>query len=171
MRRLLTAIASAGALIAEPVAAVDYVQCEAMRRRHLELESAYFRAISIKRDSVCGTALDAIELDRTAKWRQENPRWKEKAEANSTNLSPESSINFPLPPTPTLPPTPQRSTYLPKTFAEYEKCARKYPRLTGLRFGGPAYYSYSKSYHLPSYIADLENRHNMVLRDINKRCP
>lgn len=170
MHRLLTAIAAAGAFIAQPVAAVDYVQCEAMRRRHLELERAYFRAISVKKESVCGTALDAIELDRTAKWRLENPGWKEKAEEKSIKIRPESSSNFQLAPPLSLDFAPQRSTHLPKTVAEYEKCAKKYPKMTGIRFGGPTYYSYSKNYRLPSYIADIENRHNMVLRDINKRC-
>jgi hypothetical protein len=159
MHRLLAALAAV--LLASPVMAVDYLQCEAMRRRHSELQSAYLQAIRRESERVCGRIEDAMELDRIAKWRQENPQWKEKKEvvSGSPGLIP------PLP-APSL----ARSSYLPRTVAEYAMCAKNYPPLIVFR-SGPVYYSYSKSYRLPSYIIDLENRHNRVLRDIKQGCP
>ena len=161
MRRLLAALAVVQ--LAGPAIAVDYLQCEAMRRRHSELQSAYLQAISREVERACGRIEDAMELDRIAKWKRENPQWKEKKEVISGSPGQ-------LPPPPLRPPGFEQSSYLSRTVAEYDKCAKKYPPPIVFR-SGPAYYSYSKSYRLPPYIIDLENRHNRVLRDIKYGCP
>lgn len=81
MRRPLAALAVVQ--LTGPAIAVDYLQCEAIRRRHSELQSAYLQAISRERERVCGRIEDAIELDRIAKWKRENPQLKDKNEVIS----------------------------------------------------------------------------------------